>query len=93
MCTAKSRYVHEHVHGHGHGHIMNGDPSESHIMNELWDKPCCLCHLSSKGSRKRKRLHRTSCTKAKVILANLTTVSLRKFHLMLSDCYAILCNG
>ena len=56
------------------GHIIvNGGIRESD-MNELWDELCCLCHLSiSKDSRKRKRFHGTSCTKATAILANLTT--------------------
>ena len=75
---------------------MNGGTSESH-MNKLWGELCCLCHLSiSKDSRKRKRFHGTSCTKAKAILANLTTVSFKvslEDVAELSDCNAILCNG
>ena len=52
---------------------MNGGTRESE-MNELRNELCCLCHLSiSKDSRKKKRFHGTSCTKAKAILANLTT--------------------
>ena len=58
------------------GHIMNGGTRES-FTNELRGELCCLCCTSvSKDLRKRKRFHGTSCTKAKAILANLTTVSL-----------------
>ena len=60
---------------------MNGGTCTSESRtNELWVKLCCLCRSSIlKDLRKRKRLHGTRCTKAKAILARLTTVSLQAF--------------
>ena len=56
-----------------------------------------MCYLSvSKDSRKRKKFPGISCTKAKAILAYLTTVSLSvslEDVAKLSDHNAILCNG
>ena len=72
---------------------MNDGTWESD-MNELGDELCCLCCLSIlKDSRKGKRFHGTSCTKAKAIQANLTSLASQTNSQCIGYCFGHLFTG